>query len=130
MRLKLKAICFDIDFRCSERTNYDKFRASGKFPGVLRTGEVFLFLSRGGDQLVWLINAGESQLNLAGKKARIYEVTDSRKWRISRGGTWNPMMLANYAEEVGIELIGIKKFEVLYNEHREARLAERRKAAA
>jgi hypothetical protein len=37
-------------------------------------------------------------------------------------GTWNPLMLADYAKECGIELVGIKSFK----EHYEAALERKR----
>ena len=110
LRMRLKAIWMGADFRCSERTNYNIFLQ--QFPGELRMNEAFLFVSKSGNQLVWLLN----QQSIDGKMGTA-EVTDSRRWRLT-GGTWSPMMVANYAKEVGIELIGIKTFEQRYNESR------------
>lgn len=115
MRLKLKAILFEVDFRCSEHTNYERFKASERFPGYLRSGEVILFVSRSGNQLVWV-------LNYSAKEADVQGITDSRRWRL-HSGSWSPMMLANYANEVGIELIGVKQFAALYEEDRKRKRA-------
>ena len=115
-QIRLRAIRFDVDFRCSEWTNYETFRRSKKFPGELRPHEAFLFVSKKGDQLVWIMNVGEYEFENGRLLTR--NIIDSRRWRITSGGTWNPMMLADYAEEVGIDLVGIKKFADLYIESR------------
>ena len=41
-------------------------------------------------------------------------VLSSQLYRILGGGTWNPHMLQNYANEVGIVLEGIPRFEKYY----------------
>lgn len=38
-------------------------------------------------------------------------ILPSRQYRITQHGTFNPLMLANYAESMGIELIELKRFE-------------------
>ncbi len=43
----------------------------------------------------------------------IHRVLWSEKLRLE-GGTWNPLMLVNYAERVGIKLVGLKRFEEFY----------------
>lgn len=39
------------------------------------------------------------------------KILPSRQYRITQHGTFNPLMLANYAEAMGIELAEIKRFE-------------------
>lgn len=124
IRLKLKAIAFDLDFRFSEATNHELFKKSKHYPGELATGEAFLFVSRTGKQLVWLLNTQEIFSHGRHGKIRKRTLTDSRRWRLS-GGSWNPAMLANYATDVGIELLGLKRFEVQYGEERQRKRAER-----
>ena len=114
MKLKLKAIIPRTDFRKSETTIINEFRRSRSYPGDLASSECFLFLSKTGNQLLWFFDNGSS---IEGIRSEI-DITDSRKWRVS-GGTWHPYMLANYAEAAGIELVGIKKFEEIYDERRE-----------
>jgi hypothetical protein len=41
-------------------------------------------------------------------------VVQSIRYRITGSGTWNPLMLRNYAEKCGIELPGLKKFETYF----------------
>jgi len=108
-KIRLRAIKFDVDFRKSEHTNYKIFKKSKKYPGDLKSGEAFLFVSKSGNQLIWIIYVGVTGIDIGTPK----EIVDSRRWRII-GGQWNPLMLANYAEDVGVTLVGIKKFEELY----------------
>lgn len=117
MRLRLKAIRYDCDFRKSEVTLFQEFQRDPKFKDIsaLQTSETFLFVSCRHDQLVWLMNVGQYTNN--GRDAWI---VDSRKWRI-RGGTWNPLMLGDYAKAVGIELVGIRMFADAYKEARAAK---------
>jgi hypothetical protein len=115
--MKLKAICFDVDFRKSEATNYQTYMKNPKFPGEPENGETILFVSKSGNQLVWLLNLG---FELVGKVGQECQVTDSRKWRL-HGGTWNPHMLSEYARMVNIELMGIKTFAQQYEEERQAK---------
>jgi len=117
VKIRLKAIKFGADFRCSELTNYDKFRKSSRYPGDLVSGEAFLFISKSGNQMIWVLHVGNMKF-LKHNGAVIKRIIDSRKWRIQGGSAWNPMMLADYAEEVGLELVGIKKFAQLYEERR------------
>jgi hypothetical protein len=117
MKLRLKAIIPNADFRKSEATLHDEFLRSRNYPGDLRKGECFLFLSKSGNQLLWFFTQ-VSQIK--GFKDAEIEVYDSRKWRVT-GGTWHPFMLANYASEVGIELVGIKRFEEIIDERRRRR---------
>ena len=114
MRLRLKAIVPNTDFRKSEATIINGFKRSRSYPGDLNSGEAFLFLSKTGNQLLWFFNNGAE---IEGFMQRVIQIIDSRKWRVT-GGIWHPFMLANYAEEAGIELVGIRRFEEIYDERR------------
>ena len=107
MRLRLKAIRFDVDFRKSELTNLREFEKSPSYPGALNKGETFLFVSKSGNQLIWILN---EDIVISGTNLE-YSMLDSRRWRIDGSGTWNSLMLQDYANAVGIELIGFKRFE-------------------
>jgi hypothetical protein len=69
-------------------------------------------MSKGLNQFVWILN--DSAID---KNEREHRVFDSRRWRLATG-TWNPLMLANYAEEVGLQLEGLRKFEQIYDDSR------------
>ena len=109
-RVKLKAIKFGVDFRKNELTNYREFQKSKKFPGTLGKDEVFLFVSKSGNQLVFIIHTGEIETGTG----LIRNMIDSRKWRIDGSSSWNPKMLQNYANELGMDLIGFRRLEDVY----------------
>lgn len=106
-RVKLVEIK-EVNFRQSEATNFAKL-PKGKRES-LKNGEAICFISRMGNQLVFVHKGGTF-----GKTARGLQrtVVYSTRLRLTRG-TWNPDMLANYADEVGLELIGLKRFEDHY----------------
>jgi hypothetical protein len=114
-RYVLKAIKFDVDFRSSEVSNYDELVRRKHFPGPPGKREVYLMVSRSGNQLVWILNAGQ-----VGKNGEAREVFDTRRWRLRRG-SWSPHMLENYANSVGLSLVGFKRLETSYAESREAK---------
>jgi hypothetical protein len=121
MRVKLKAIKFDTDFRKSELTNYDIFKRSRSFPGELESNEVFLFISKGGNQLVWILNVDRVDVGHADRKGYVdRRLIDTRRWRIEGSSSWNPEMLADYAAEVDLDLVGFKRFREIYAERRAA----------
>lgn len=107
-KVRLVAIRFNIDFRKSELTNYNIHKRT--LP-PLGTNESYLFVSKSKNQLIWILNFGSAK-TVSGTET---EVIDSRRWRLTRG-TWEPMMLADYAKAVNIELIGIKTFKEQYAE--------------
>lgn len=108
----LRAIKFGVDFRSSEVSNYDYLVKKKHFPGPPGRHEVYLMVSRSGDQLIWLLQVGQ-----IGKNGNGRGVVDSRRWRL-RKGTWSPHLLENYANEVGISLVGFKRFEDAFAESR------------
>lgn len=113
-RMRLKAIIPNTDFRRNEATIIFDYMKSRSYAGDLKAGECYLFLSKTGNQLLWFFN---NVVEIDAYAERVFDVVDSRKWRVT-GGTWHPFMLANYAAEVGIELIGIKRFEEIMDEQR------------
>lgn len=108
VRMRLKAIVFDVDFRYNEFGQYDTFRASKAFTGKLAQDEAYLFVSKSRNQLLWVMNVGKSEA-LEGR-----EIIDSRRWRIRGHAQWTPSMLEDYAGEVGIKLLGISRFKEQY----------------
>lgn len=119
-KMRLKGIIFDCDFRKNEATNYKTYRRSRSFPGELKTNEVFLFVSKSGNQLIWLLNVDDVEVPRANRSGSFErKIYDSRRWRID-GGVWNPDMLQNYAHAVGIDLVGFRRLEQTFAEHRAA----------
>ena len=117
-RVRLKGVRLDVDFRKNEATNYDMFKRSKIFPGELHKNEVFLFISKSGNQLVWVLNVDQIETAFANKRGNFERrIVDTRRWRIE-GGTWNPHLLQNYANDCGLDLVGFKRFEDRYYESR------------
>lgn len=117
MKVRLKQIIRDVDFRKTELQNYEDHRKDKKrFDGDPKPGEAILFVSTSGNQLAWILRYDEAVRVQKTDRRRI----QSLRMRLS-GGYWNPLMLANYARDIGLELQGIKLFEETYKESREAR---------
>jgi hypothetical protein len=100
-------------------TNLDLFKQEGHYPGPLKAGETFLFISKTGNQVVFIFRDPEVDFNGVSRR-----VVDSRRLRLG-SGTWNPYMLQNYANSVGIKLEGIKSFEQIHEERKAAKRAAR-----
>lgn len=110
-RYRLKAIKFNCDFRSSELSNYQLLLKKKHFDGPPGKNEVYLMVSKSGNQLIWILNLAE--VESASGVTRT--VIDSRRWRLD-GGSWSPQMLENYANAVGISLVGFKRLEDAYLE--------------
>jgi len=91
------------------------------YPGDLKKGEAFLFLARGGNQVVFVFR--DPTIEFEGQRVA-RRVIDSRRLRLD-GGTWNPYMLQNYANEIGLHLVGIKRFEQVHDEMMAAKRKKR-----
>jgi len=94
------------DFRKSELTNFFALKRRS-----LKPGEVACLVSSTGLQIVFVYAPGHVH---GGPEDPDREVLRSEKLRLTSGGRWNPMMLGNYAQQVGLDLEGIKLFEVHY----------------
>lgn len=105
-KLTLKAIKFGCDFRFNESSNYEQLVQSKHFPGPPKKSEVYLLVSKTGNQLVWILNVGTAERPDGTTK----DVVDTRRWRLT-SGIWSHHMLQNYANAVGFELVGFKRLE-------------------
>jgi hypothetical protein len=114
IRLRLKGVV-QCSFQCSEATNLRLYRQTGYFPGELERGEAFLFVARGCNQVLFLF--ADQQVDFDGVPR---QVIDSRRLRLGTG-VWDPHMLQNYANAVGLDLIGIKRFEQIHEAWKERR---------
>lgn len=104
-----------VDFRKSELTSWLEIaKRRPELARKLKSGDVVTLASMSGDQLVFL----HGFLEIDGK-----QVLSSTRLRL-RNGRWNPLMLANYAKEVGLPLAGLKTYE----EHVERILKEAKRA--
>ncbi len=119
-RLRLKGV-IQCSFQRSEATNLTLFRQESHYPGDLKAGEAFLFLAKTGNQVVFVFRDPTVEFN---GQVTARRVIDSRRLRLD-GGTWSPYMLQNYAEMVGLHLVGIKRFEQVHDEMQAAKRAKK-----
>lgn len=109
--IKLKQI-ETVDFRKNERTCWLDFISKNK-KFTLTSNEALLFISKSMNQLCFVYGV-DNLTNADGTNG--LEVIASLKFRISRG-TWSPLRLGEYANQVGLELQGIKSFVEHYEEY-------------
>lgn len=107
-RVRLRYIQMDTDFRKSEYTQLMELREERpKMVDGLRGSDVVCFVSRQRNQVVF-VRATRMVANGRGGEVA---VVASVRWRIPSGGTWHPLMLANYARACGMRLDGVPLFE-------------------
>ncbi len=116
-RLKLKEI-IRVRFNKSEETNFDEVWMSRAYRAIVRalkSDECLCFISPHMNQLIFVHGYVEMRSR---KTKRRWVVLASRRFRVKRRpglqNHFEPLMLANYARAVGIELIGLKLFEEYY----------------
>lgn len=114
-RKRLRAV-IQVPFTKSEETNFAEALASRHYGALIRSlqgDDAIAFISQGQNQIVFIHGYDEVQ-----DAKRKWRVLSSSRIRISRGSglssTFEPKMLANYAKQAGLELIGLKLFEEFY----------------
>ncbi len=100
----------EAHFGRSEATMFDSLPK--KTRDGIQENTAVCFISRTGNQLcfVW-----RNKVVYRPDGSTVVPALMSAKLRL-RTGTWSPDMLANYASEVGLNLVGIKRFEQHYKE--------------
>lgn len=111
------------DFRRNELTLARECLAKNKL--TMGPNDVMHFISKGGDQYVWVFRE-EAFNNLSGEGSE-HGVLQSRRFRITYGGTWTPYMLKNYGAQAGFDISNRKLFEEQYEAMRKQKLKERKK---
>jgi hypothetical protein len=102
-----------VTFARSEATNYDTYK--GELRGVkLGREDVVLFMSLTQNQVAFVY----APHSIETSPGRFTEVLRSARFRLRGRAGWNPLMIANYASEVGIKLDGLKRFEEHYDKLR------------
>jgi hypothetical protein len=96
------------DFRRSEATNFAALPKTLR--DSLRNNDAVCFRSGTGNQLVFVFR-------------RVGDVVASTRLRLPSKRRWDPLMLADYAAEVGIELVGLKRLK----DHLIIKASERKK---
>ena len=111
MRLRFVLTCH---FGKSELTNFNAVLQKHPEFGnpeskhKLKPDDVVLLVAMSGNQLVFLHGFDEFE----GSK-----ILRSTRFRVSGRGSWNPLMLADYAESVGIVLTGLQAYENHIKKH-------------
>jgi len=104
--MRLRAV-LTADFRKNEMTNY--VEACERFPQLKELGphDVVAFHSQSGGQVVFV----HGFLEVEPANGRTRRVLRSERVRLTDAhASWSELMIADYAERVGIRLEGIKKF--------------------
>ncbi len=110
-KLKLKYIG-RADFRKTEATAMEEVIA--ELGQGLKAHECVILISNNGKIMRFVFGTVEhDQTDARGKMLaeRITKILPSRTYRITQGGTFNPYMLQNYANDLGIELEHLKRLE-------------------
>jgi hypothetical protein len=104
------------DFRKSEVTLYDEAMKEAKDLN-LGSEDCILLLSGNGKQMKFVYGFDDVSViggrtgAATGRQTKVYA---SEVVRIHGPGGWSPKMLVNYAEQAGLELSGLKRFETYY----------------
>lgn len=106
--MRLKAI-EHVSFRKTEATNFDE--VTRKLKLKLSPHEVVCLVSLTGNQIVFVY--GWSPSRKQDTKTTKQMVLRSERLRLDHG-TWEPLMLGNYARKVGLHLDNIRLFEEHY----------------
>ena len=65
-----------------------------------------------------MLNVDEIETENKNKRGEfVRKVYDSRRWRI-QGGSWHPTMLADYAHDAGIDLVGFRSLKQQFDDRR------------
>jgi hypothetical protein len=110
MRLRLVET---VDFRCSEAGNF--IGVQKRYKLQLGPDDVVCLVASNRRQVVFMYRTREMDMSKFGSRKGTAVVFHSERLRLSRS-TWEPMMLQNYANEVGIKLDGLRRFEEIYGE--------------
>lgn len=125
-RVRLKAVIEDVDFRKASSTNFYELGRLTRYKPIfegLRKGQAVCFISKRMDQVAFVLSS--KPVNAPFRNLYAERKAFMTLMMRVEGGRWNPLMLANYAADCGIELVGLSKYEDRY----EAQLEEKRQHA-
>jgi hypothetical protein len=110
--LRLKYVG-EADFRMNEES---QARVYSKILADLNANEVICLFSKTGKMMrfIWKPQSFNGLNEVGIRRKGIYGVIQSMMHRITDGGTWNPLMIRNYANEIGLDLTGLKRMEDHY----------------
>ena len=95
--------------------------AAKKHKGLkLGSDDCVLFISGSGKILRFVYGFTEQEVVSGGRRytGEQTQILETSVYRIIGGGRWSPLMLKNYADECGLELVGLKRFEEHYSNSR------------
>lgn len=111
--VRLKRILFAQNFTKSARTLWDELRDNKKlFAGYPDDGEAYALVSCSGNQIIFVLGEHDVTTNPKTRYEAVRKLLDFRCWRID-GGTFNPYMLENYGNSVGLSF-GMRRLEELF----------------
>jgi hypothetical protein len=119
------------DFRKNTVTLYNEVQK--RAPGLKLGSEDCVLVVSGTGKILRFVY-GFDDLEVIGGRTKLAtgnmtRVLQSEEYRIDGAGTWNPLMLRNYAEALGIQLAGLKRFEESFQALQAQKLAARKKRA-
>lgn len=87
---------------------------------TLSSDDCVLFVSGSGKILRFVYGFTEQSVVNAAQRytGDQTQILESSVYRIVGAGRWNPLMLKNYADDCGLELVGLKRFEEHYKNGR------------
>lgn len=111
IRVTLKEI-YECHFGRSEMTNYREWqKETGR---TLAAGEAVCLVSITGNQMVFVWKP--ITISVGKKRSQVFL---SIRVRLDKDHWWEPRMLANYASQVGLDLVGLKRYEEYYRAYAE-----------
>lgn len=108
IQMKLKLV-YECDFRKSEASNFVSAMKENDLD--MRSGDVIMLKSLNGNQIKFVYPVIEITQSMYGGIKRDRKVYRSLHLRLD-GGHWDPLLLAEYATRVGIQLDNKKLYEV------------------
>lgn len=108
-QLRIKGTVYLTPFNRTEATIYTEFKKTDQWQGDPKRGEAYVFVNHGGDQLLWIVHAGELSDGTA--------ILHSHRLRLAREASWD--RLQDYANQLGYQLNNkFKTIRQLVTEHR------------
>jgi hypothetical protein len=97
-----------MDFRKSEFTNFSELIKKTPRLKLLGKRDVVLIRNLQGDQIIFIHGFYVVKDELRNKDVRFLR---SERIRLMNGATWNPLMVKDYAKQVGLNLENLLSFE-------------------
>lgn len=116
MRVKLRRVFLDIDFRHGVPWHVDELRTKKKMPELHRD-ECVLLVSKTERQLAFVF--GDTIIERSDGRDPTRAISHYRV-QLARDTPWNPLMLSVYADRAGVEIVGLRRFEDFIDDIKQA----------